>query len=296
MSLLGFVLSEAGRDLRRAGRVGVSAILLITLSLGALGVFWLLSLNLGRAVVEWRERLRVVVYLKDEPAPDAVGGFLKKVESVGGVQRLRYIGKAEALQTLKRQLGAQASLVEQLPTNPLPASVEVTPAAEAATPEGTRALIQRLSAFPEVEEIQGGTEWVERVAQWQRLLEGVGLGVGAVLALAAILAVTTGITLALDARREEMEIMRLVGATERVIRLPLLAQGMAQGFLGAAVALAGLYATYHFTLPKAEPLISLTLGLPRVAFFSWPEMALLLGGGGLLGAVGGLLAKGRSVG
>ncbi|MEK7879032.1 MAG: permease-like cell division protein FtsX, partial [candidate division NC10 bacterium] len=114
MSLLGFVLSEAGRDLRRAGRVGVSAILLITLSLGALGVFWLLSLNLGRAVVEWRERLRVVVYLKDEPAPDAVGGLLKKVESVGGVQRLRYIGKAEALQTLKRQLGAQASLVEHL--------------------------------------------------------------------------------------------------------------------------------------------------------------------------------------
>lgn len=295
MSLLGFVLSEAGRDLRRAGRVGVSAILLITLSLGALGVFWLLSLNLGRAVVQWRERLRVVVYLKNEPAPDAVGGLLEKIESAGGIQRLRFIGKAEALQTLKRQLGAQASLVEQLPTNPLPASVEVTPAAEAATPEGTRALIQRLSAFPEVEEIQGGTEWVERVAQWQRLLEGVGLGVGAVLALAAILAVTTGITLALDRRREEMEIMRLVGATERVIRLPLLVQGMAQGVLGAAVALAGLYATYHLTLPKAEPLISLTLGLPRVAFFSWPEMTLLLGGGGLLGAIGGLLARGRSV-
>jgi len=296
VSLLGFVLSEAGRDLRRAGRVGVSAILLITLSLGALGVFWLLSLNLGRAVVQWRERLRVVIYLKNEPTPGAVDGLLKKVESVEGVQRLRYIGKAEALQTLKRQLGAQASLVDQLPTNPLPASMEVTPAAEAATPEGTRALIQRLSAFPEVEEIQGGTEWVERVAQWRRLLDGVGLGVGALLALAAILAVTTAITLALDARREEMEIMRLVGATERVIRLPLLIQGMAQGFLGAAVALGGLYAAYRLTLPGVEPLISLTLGLPRVAFFSWPEMALLLGGGGLLGAVGGLLAKGRSAG
>jgi cell division transport system permease protein len=269
---------------------------LITLSLAALGVFWLLSLNLGRAVVQWRERLRVVVYLKEEPAPEVVAGLLRKMESVGGIQRLRYVGKAEALMTLKGQLGGQANLVEQLPSNPLPASVEVTPAAEAITPEGTRALIQRLSAFPEVEEIQGGTEWVERVAQWQRLLGGVGLGVGAVLALAAILAVTTATTLALHARREEMEIMRLVGATERVIRLPLLFQGMAQGFLGAAVALGGLYAAYRLTLPRVEPLVSLTLGLPRVAFFSWLEMVLLLGGGGLLGAVGGLLAKGRGVG
>ena len=296
MSLLGFVLSEAGGDLRRAGRVGVSAILLITLSLAALGLFWLLSLNLGRAVVQWRERLRVVVYLREEPAPEALGGLLNKIESVGGIERLRYVGKAEALQTLKTELGRQAHLVEQLSSNPLAASVEVTPAADAGTPEGARALIQRLAGFPEVDEIQGGTEWVERVAQWRRLLDGIGLGVGTVLALAAMLAVTTATTLALHARREEMEIMRLVGATEQVIRLPLLLQGMAQGLLGAALALGGLYVAYRLTLPRVEPLVSLTLGLPRVAFFSWPEMALLLGSGGLLGAVGGLLAKGRSVG
>jgi cell division transport system permease protein len=296
VSLLGFVMSEAGRDLRRAGRVGASAVLLITLSLAALGLFWLLSLNLGRAVTQWRERVRLLVYLKEEPAPSAVDALLGKLESVGGIQRLRYVSKAEALATLKSQLGGQANLVEQLPSNPLPASVEVTPSAEAITPEGARALIQRLSAFPEVEEVQGGTEWVERLAQWGRLLGGVGLGVGAVLALAAILAVTTATTLALHARREEMEIMRLVGATERVIRLPLLLQGLAQGVLGAAVALGGLYAAYRLMLPQAEPLVALTLGLPRLAFFSWPEAALLLGGGGLLGALGGLLAKGRGIG
>jgi cell division transport system permease protein len=296
VSPLAFVLSEAGRDLRRAGWVGASAVLLITLSLGALGLFWLLSLNLGRAVVQWREQLRVVVYLKEEPAPEAVGRLLRKLESVGGIQRLHYISKDEALLTLRRRLGDQPNLLEQLPANPLPASVEVTPAAEAGTPEGTRGLIQRLAAVPEVDEIQGGTEWVERVAQWGRLLKGAGLGVGAVLGLAAILAVTTATTLALHARREEMEIMRLVGASAGVIRLPLLLQGMAQGFLGAAVALGALYAGYRLTLPRMEPLISLTLGLPGVAFFPWPVMVLRLGGGGLLGGVGGLLAKGRGVG
>lgn len=293
--MLGFLLGEAFRDLRRAGRLGVSAVFLISLSLAVLGCFWVLSLNLGRAVAQWRERLRVVAYLKEEPPPDGVAALLRRMEAVGGIQRVRYVDKREALATLKQQLGAQASVVDQLPSNPLPASVEVTPAPETATPEGTRALIRRLLEFPEVEEVEGGTQWVERVVHWQRLLDGIGLGVGGMLALAAILTVTTATTLVLHVRREEMAIMRLVGATEAVIRIPLLLNGLVQGLLGAVMALGGLWLAYTVAWPRLEPLVSLTLGLQRVTFLSPGEMLLLLGGGGLLGSFGGLLAKGRSV-
>jgi len=291
--MLGFLLGETVRDLRRAGRVGVSAVFLITLSLAALGCFWLLSLNLGRAVAEWRERLRVIAYLKAEPPPEAVAPLLKRIEALGGIQRLRYVDKREALATLKRELGSQAGVVDQLPSNPLPASVEVTPARDAATPEATRALVQRLMELPEVEEVQGGTEWVERLAQWQRLLGGIGLGVGGVLALAAILTVTTATTLVLHVKRAEMEIMRLVGATEAVIRVPLLLQGLLQGLLGAVMALGSLWLAYTVALPRLEPLLTLTLGLQRASFLSPLEVVLLLGGGALLGAFGGLLARGR---
>ena len=289
-----FLVSEALRDLRRAGRVGLSAILLITLSLGALGCFWLLSLNLGRAVTQWRERVRIVAYLREEPKPAAVEDLVGRVQALGGVQRVRYVSRAEALALLKRSLGPQASVVEQLPRNPLPASLELTPDEQTATPEGTRALVQRLSALPEVEEVQGGAEWVESLAQWQRLFQLTGLGVGAVLALAAILTVTTATTLVLHVRRDEMEIMRLVGATEMVIRLPLLLQGMAQGLLGAVVALAALEVAYIFLAPRLEPLLNLTLGLGRAVFLSAPQVTLLLAGGAMLGALGGLLAKGRA--
>jgi cell division transport system permease protein len=292
--MLSFFVSEALRDLRRAGRVGLSAILLITLSLGALGCFWLVSLNLGRAVTQWRERVRVVVYLREEPKPAAVEDLIGRVQALGGVQRVRYVSRAEALASLKRSLGQQASVVDHLPRNPLPASLELTPDEETATPEGTRALVQRLSALPEVEEVQGGAEWVESLAQWQRLFQLTGLGVGAVLALAAILTVTTATTLVLHVRRDEMEIMRLVGATETVIRLPLLLQGLAQGLLGAVVALAGLEVAYIFLAPRLEPLLNLTLGLGRAVFLSAPQVAMLLAGGAMLGALGGLLAKGRA--
>jgi cell division protein FtsX len=181
--VLGFIFNEAMRDLRRAGRVGVSAILLIALSLTALGGFWLLSLNLGRAIAQWGDRVRVIVYLKDEPPAARLEELLQRIEAVGGVQRLRFVSKAEALRVLKRSLGSQADVAEQLPRNPLPASVEVTPDAAMATPEGTRALVSRLAALPEVEEVQGGSQWVDGLAQFRRLFQGVGLAVGAVLAL-----------------------------------------------------------------------------------------------------------------
>ncbi len=291
--MLSFIFNEAMRDLRRAGRVGVSAILLIALSLTALGGFWLLSLNLGRAIDQWGDRVRVIVFLKDEPPAGKLDELMQRIEGVGGIQRLRYVSKAEALRALKRSLGSQADVADQLPRNPLPASVEVTPDAAIATAEGTRALVGRLSALSEVDEVQGGSQWVEGLEQFRRLFQGVGLVVGAVLALAAILTVTTATTLVLHLRRDEMEIMRLVGATENVIRWPRLLQGMAQGLVAAIVALATLEIAYALAVPRLEPLLPVTIGLDRVFFLSpWHALA-LIGTGAMLGAMGGLLARGR---
>jgi len=291
--VISFIFNEAMRDLNRAGRVGVSAILLIALSLTALGGFWLLSLNLGRAIDQWRDRVRVIVYLKDEPPAGQLDDLMQRIEAVGGIQRLRYVSKAEALRVLKRSLGSEAEVADQLPRNPLPASVEVTPDAAVATPEGTRALVGRLVALPEVDEVQGGSQWVDGLAQFRRLFQGMGLVVGAVLSLAAILTVTTATTLVLHLRRDEMEIMRLVGATENVIRWPRLLQGMAQGLVAAIVALATLEVAYALAVPRLEPLLPVTIGLERVTFLSPLQALALIGAGTLLGALGGLMARGR---
>ena len=196
----------------------------------------------------------MVGYLKDEPASSKLDELTRQIEAMPGVLRVRYISKADALKALKHSLGGQADVADQLPRNPLPASVEVTPDAETATPEGTRELVRRLQALPEIEEVQGGSQWVEGLAQFRRLFELVGLGVGAVLAAAAILTVTTATTLVLHLRRDEMEIMRLVGASETVIRLPQLLQGMAQGLLAAVVALAVLEVVYALAVPRLDPL------------------------------------------
>jgi cell division transport system permease protein len=216
------------------------------------------------------------------------------VQAMPGVAAVRYVSKTEALGTLKQVLGKDASVAEQLPTNPLPASLEVTLTADGATPEGARALIARLSALNEADDIGGGIDWIERLARGQRLLEIIGLSVGAVLALAAILTVTTATTLVLHLRRQELEIMRLVGAPELVVRMPLLLQGMLQGLVGAVMAIWVLIVVYTLAGPRLEPLVSQTLGLERLAFLSTQTVVALMVAGTMLGGCGGWLARGRT--
>ncbi len=291
--MLGFLIGEALRDLRRAGRVAISAILLITLSLAALGGFWLVSSNIGQATDHWRNRVRIIVFLKREASTPESTALVQRVAGIPGVSAVRYIGKAEALGTLKQVLGKDASVADQLPINPLPASLEVTPTADGATPDGARALLERLASLPEAEEVAGGSQWIERLAQGRRLLNAVGVGVGAVLALAAILTVTTATTLVLHARRQETEIMRLVGASELMVRLPLLLQGMMQGLLGAMLAIWVLIGTYTLIAPHLEPLVHQTLGVERLAFLRPYNVLALMVAGTVLGGFGGWLARGR---
>ena len=291
--MIGFLVGEAFRDLRRAGRVAVSAIVLIMLSLGAVGGFLLLADNLGAAVTSWRERLRVIVYLKAEPSTAGAAALVKRVEAMPDVAAVKYVGRAEALAALKRVLGKEGGAADHLTVNPLPASLEVTPSTNGATPEGARHLVERLSALPEAEDVAGGVEWVDKLARIQRLVTLVGLGFGAVLAIAAILTVTTATTLVLHARRHETEIMRLVGAPEVTIRLPLLLQGMVQGLLGAALALGGLALAHHFLAPKLAPLMAVAVGLAQVSFLPMAHIAAIAVAGTVLGALGGLMARGR---
>src|SRR5438128_3795248 len=100
--MAGFLIGEALRDLRRAGRVAVSAIVLITLSLAALGGFWLVSSNLDRAVARWRDRVRIAVYLKREPSTGDVSSLLQRLRATTDGAAVAFFGKAAALRGLKQ--------------------------------------------------------------------------------------------------------------------------------------------------------------------------------------------------
>lgn len=281
-----FLVEATLRDLRRSRAAGLGAFLLVFLAVLAAGSALILEENLERIVTGWREQVRIVLYLDEEPAQREE--WLAGLRTLGGVREWRWISPDEAMGELHAYLGADGALLARLPSNPLPASVEIAPD-PALSAVGLRALIRGLEALPGVEEVQGPGRWVEWAEGGRRVLIGLGLGLGGLLALVALLAVATASTFAGAAGREEATLARLVGATGATVRLPLILGGVIHGALGALAAVGLLVLAEPPLLRHLGPALREGLGLETPAFLGWREaLALVLGGCGL-GAFGGLL-------
>jgi cell division transport system permease protein len=140
-----------------------------------------------------------------------------------------------------------------------------------------------------VESLSSGRDWVEGYLRAVALVRAVGLGLGVILALATLLIVSNTIRLGVFARRDELEILSLVGASRPFVQTPFLLEGVVQGAAGGAIALGLLYALFRFALPGFEFGLELLVGTaPR--FFSSGEALILVAGGAGLGLFGSAAA------
>ena len=198
------------------------------------------------------------------------------------------VTKAAAIDRLRVQLGSLGGALDDLPGNPLPPSLEAT------LPRGVdpRALAWRISQLPGVREVDYGREWVDRIEALGRALRQFGTAALLLVSFAALLVVANTIRLAVYARREEIDIMKLVGATDAYVRLPFVIEGALQGLCGAIVAIAGLAAVQRFVLPRAAAAFAFASGVPA-PHFSSAHCGLLAAAGTVVGLCGSYLAVAR---
>ena len=287
---LRYSLDEAMLSLWRGRRSGLLSTLTIAVALFVLGTFLIVTRNLDRLAAEWSNAAEMSVYLTDE-ITSAERSAIEAALAPGPVVEGRtYVSKEEGLARFKRTFGDLASSIDDLGENPLPASYEVrlhsTPEAQAAL-DG---LAERLRQAPGVADVRYDRQWLSRLVSSVRIIRGVGLALGALLTLAAALTVANVVRLALFARRDELDIMDLVGAPGMFVRGPFVMEGVLQGGLGALVALV-LLAAVFFSLrePYLVPLAS-AINLSSITFLS-PGLGIgLVVGGMAVGCFGGLVA------
>jgi cell division transport system permease protein len=249
-------LRRAAHDIRTNGFLNAVTVVIIALGILILGAYALLYVNAANLIREWREGLRVMVYLDASLSQAQVLDLKRHVGELGTVRQLRYISKEEALGLLREQMRRQASLLEHLPYNPLPDALELELVATTPLSE-LESLARDLEALPGVEEVEYGQRWLGRLVTLFDLLRLVGYTLGALFFLATVFIVANTIRIGLYARREEIEIMRLVGASDGYIKGPLFLEGVIQGLVGALLGLALLYGGY----------CALTAGImPELAF------------------------------
>jgi cell division transport system permease protein len=237
-------LREALAAIRRAPVLTTLSAAMVALGLFVVGLFAVVSYNLHEALVRVEERVEVVVYLRDDARTaevDLARAHLMELEEVQGV---RYISKDEALRTARETLPDLEDVFSGLDVNPLPASLEVELHPGFRTPESVARVVDLAQIYPFVEEVAFGQEWVDRVFLLRRIGAIATLALGAAFAAVAALIIGTAVRIALFARREEIYIMRLVGARNGFIRRPFLLEGLFTGVLGGLLAAAMTYASY----------------------------------------------------
>jgi cell division protein FtsX/septal ring factor EnvC (AmiA/AmiB activator) len=266
------------RGIRATPLVFAASVGTMAAGLLLLGVFLLVIENMRGMVERFGHELRVVAFLHDGAGsdPPAVDALRARAVELAGVSSVEYVSPEAALERLRSDLGGDAGILEGLEGNPLPASLELELRPEARGPSQVQALADALAALPEIDEVRYGAGWVETYARVLRAIEwgGAVLALFLLLVLGAIVAGT--VQLAVHAREEEIEILRLVGASSWYVRLPFYLEGALQGAVAATLAVALLYALLALGLPWIRGPLELLLGRAELVFLGAFEVALLL--------------------
>lgn len=289
MSRVAFLLREALVNLRRNALVVAGAVLAVFISLalafGALVLNELLRIN----TLAWQEGTHVVAFLKDADegglSVDGQLQLLGDVESWDEVKSVRYVDKAEAFEEFTLLFSDRPDFVESINPTILPASFRI----ELVDIERYRDAVFRLRAIPSVREVRSFGEQIEQLSTLSTVLNFLGLGLAIVLGASAVVLIANTIRMAIYARRDEVSIMKLVGASNWYVRVPFLLEGLIEGVLGAGLAVLTVWIASQNLRSIGDTIQLIRFTIPDQFFLRWGVLFVLFGAtAGVLGSLVGL--------
>lgn len=262
------VLRQVGRNLRQTWPSQIMTLVTVSLSVLIFAFFYLVYANMLTAGDRMGDNLRLIVYLKNEPGPAMKEQLRQKITDFDKVQEIKFISKAEAVQRFAKQLGKNKDVLEDMPPDFLPASVEVVPMKDLRSLNRIKLFSEYLSKLPGTLKVQYGQEWVERFFNFTHLLSIVVVLSGSLLILTTFFMVTYTIRLTIMGRQAELELLKLVGATNHYIRTPFMLEGLLQGLLGSTAGIVSLFVLFQwiktrFSGPSILNLFSFTFFSPE---------------------------------
>ncbi len=288
-----FFVGEAFVGLGRSWRVSLLAVLTIGVSLFLAGVFLLTSSNLARSVAEWRAEARFVVYLS-KPDLEARQALEQELRKSPWVLQVRYVTPEEGAKRFREAFPSLAALVDDSHYGSLPASIEarLAPISTVQRP-AFGAWVRRLSGEPGVEMVDDDHDWIEDVEALIAVVEAIGTLLTAILLGAAVFTIAAVVRLTSFLYRDEIAVMRLVGATEFFIRGPFYFEGILQGTAGSLLAV-GTLRLAHLAV-RSRLTHSLVLEVVARDFLSLTQVGELVLFGAVAGLVGALVSLGREI-
>jgi cell division transport system permease protein len=294
MNSVGYAFEEALVSLRRSGRSALISVGTIAIAFVALGGFLLVSVNVQQAIDRWLEAAELSVYLQEDVSDETRAALEQFLRAQPVVLAVEFISKARAIERFRADFPELNDVTASLADNPFPASLEVRLRTDPTSGADADALARDLGGREGVADVRYDRQWLARLQTLVTAGRVAAALAAGVLMLGAAFTVAAVVRLSLHARRDELDIMQLVGAPLSFIRGPSVVEGVLLGGAGAAVALVGLWALYLAVGRWLGGDLAGIIGAGQLRFLGVREVAMLLGGGLGIGAVAGALVS-RSV-
>ncbi|KAB0669325.1 ABC transporter permease [Oryzomonas sagensis] len=292
---LGYYFTRALTNIRQNVFVNVVTVGTITLALLIVSLFLLVFVNLENAAENWSERVQVTVYFDRELSTQEQTALRGKIMALGGVSRIGYVSRDEAFKRFVGRLRGQETLLEGVRSDILPTSFEISLKRANRDTRGVETFVASLKGIPGITEVQYGEEWVRRFNTFLNFMRMLGALLGGFLVVAVVFIVSNTIKLTIYSRRDELEVMALVGATRFFIKAPFLIEGIIQGAAGAALAVGLLWGLYEGFLHNAGNFLTFNPAASGLAFLPIEYVGALAVAGILLGFVGSLTSLKRFI-
>lgn len=285
-----YFILRALRNMRQWPVLCSAAILTMAVALTTVATFFLVVINIQSLAHNWSEEVQVVAYFQTAPPRTELAKLVTQIEALPDVKQALFVSKTEAFQRFASRLGDDAGLLEGVSRDLLPASIEITLQKTSRNRAGVGRVVNELKKDRRFEDLRFGQEWLERFEKFIELLKFVGLVLGSFFLLAALFIVSNTIKLTLYARRDELEIMALVGATKNFIQVPFLLEGAMQGFFSGLLALGFLSLSFQLLVKKSLQSFWLTPVDFNAVFLAGSQQLVLVLSGVLLGLLGSLFS------
>jgi cell division transport system permease protein len=257
------------------------------------GGFMLMQENLQKLLKGWGDQIQINAYLDNGLNAADVSSLSNRIKALAEVEQVRYVSQEQAWADFRSALGAQANVLEGLPADVLPASFEISVKPAYRDALLVESLANRLRQEKGIDTVEYAQEWVERLSLVVLAVQWTKWVLGGILFGAAFVIVGSTVRLAILARKDEIEIMQLVGASEELIQAPFVIEGMIQGIVGASLAILFLWSLLWLIRNQIPTSAGLFGTLGGLQFIDHAGVALILGIGWLLGASGSLFSLRR---
>jgi len=296
---LRFVMRRAFQNMTGNLLSHLTTIAIIGISMLIFSSFSLIAFNLTSFLKVWEEKIEIIAYVKKGVASSDVEGLYKKIRQFEGVEAVRYVSSGDAMAFMELKLGHQKNLLDGIQPNILPSSFEIRLVKDFRNTDRIKGIVAQLRQLPQIDEIQYGQEWVETFLTLAHLFRITQWVLGGLLLMGIIFITFNTLQLTISSRKEEIEIMHILGASPAFIQVPFYIEGLIQGVVGTALAILLLfYLHYEVLLYKVfflyiTPSMKEWLAGVPILFLPPESIALILLGGMVLGLLGSFVASMR---